>query len=120
MCNGSETGSYLRLIDFVYHSTLGLRVIKKKNFRLSARSENFRLSDRVVTARSASVSSRTIASCWSRFDASTWAAHAEKADEADTCVQKPTIRATTFCGRDAVLVTLRGTRHSVGHTHIQC
>jgi len=29
MCSGSETGSYLRLIDFVYHSTLGLRVIKK-------------------------------------------------------------------------------------------
>jgi len=23
-------GSYLRLIDFLYHSTLGLRVIKKK------------------------------------------------------------------------------------------
>ena len=23
-------GSYLRLIDFVYHSTLGLRVIQKK------------------------------------------------------------------------------------------
>ena len=30
MCSGSEAGSYLRLIDFVYHSTLGLRVIKKK------------------------------------------------------------------------------------------
>ena len=30
MCTGSEAGSYLRLIDFVYHSTLGLRVIKKK------------------------------------------------------------------------------------------
>jgi len=30
MCSGSETGSYLRLIYFVYHSTLGLRVIKKK------------------------------------------------------------------------------------------
>ena len=30
MCGGSEAGSYLRLIDFVYHSTLGLRVIKKK------------------------------------------------------------------------------------------
>ena len=30
MCRGSEAGSYLRLIDFVYHSTLGLRVIKKK------------------------------------------------------------------------------------------
>ena len=30
MCSGSEAGSYLRLIDFVYHSTLGLRVRKKK------------------------------------------------------------------------------------------
>ena len=30
MCSDSETGSYLRLIDFVYHSTLGWRVIKKK------------------------------------------------------------------------------------------
>jgi len=28
-----ETGSYLRLIDFVYHSTLGLRVIKKSRRR---------------------------------------------------------------------------------------
>jgi len=26
----SEAGSYLRLIDWVYHSTLGLRVIQKK------------------------------------------------------------------------------------------
>jgi len=30
MCSGSEAGSSLRLIDFVYHSTLGLRVMKKK------------------------------------------------------------------------------------------
>jgi len=30
MCSGSEADSYVRLIDFVYHSTLGLRVIKKK------------------------------------------------------------------------------------------
>ena len=30
MCSDSEAGSYLRLIDFVYHSTLGLRVIKKR------------------------------------------------------------------------------------------
>jgi len=30
MCSGSKAGSYLRLIDFVYHSTLGLRVMKKK------------------------------------------------------------------------------------------
>jgi len=30
MCSGSEAGSYLRLIDFAYHSTLGLRVIKMK------------------------------------------------------------------------------------------
>ena len=27
---GSEAGSYLRLIDCVYHSTLGLRVVKKR------------------------------------------------------------------------------------------
>ena len=33
MCSGSETGSYLRLIDFVYHSTLGFRVTKKKKGR---------------------------------------------------------------------------------------
>ena len=30
MCSGSEAGSYFRLIDLVYHLTLGLRVIKKK------------------------------------------------------------------------------------------
>ena len=30
MCSDSEEGSYLRLIDFLYHSTLGSRVIKKK------------------------------------------------------------------------------------------
>jgi len=35
MCSGSEADSYLRLIDFMYHSTLGLRVIeKKKKFNL--------------------------------------------------------------------------------------
>jgi len=30
MCSGSEAGAYFRLIDFVYHPTLGLRVLKKK------------------------------------------------------------------------------------------
>ena len=30
ICMGSEAGSYLRLIDFVYHSISGLRVIRKK------------------------------------------------------------------------------------------
>ena len=30
MCSGSEAGSYLRLTDFVYHSTSGLRVTKEK------------------------------------------------------------------------------------------
>ena len=30
VCCGSEAGSYLRPIDFVYHSTLGVRVIKNK------------------------------------------------------------------------------------------
>ena len=29
-CSGSEAGSLLRLMDFVYHSNLGLRVLKKK------------------------------------------------------------------------------------------
>ena len=33
MCSGSEAGSYLRPIDFVNHSTLGLRVIKKKRMK---------------------------------------------------------------------------------------
>ena len=37
MRSGSEAGSYLRLIDFVYHSTLGLRVIKKKEDSLGYR-----------------------------------------------------------------------------------
>ena len=30
LCSGSEAGSYVRLIDFVYHSTLGLKVMEKK------------------------------------------------------------------------------------------
>ena len=30
LCSSSEVGSYLRLTDFVYHSTLGLRVKRKK------------------------------------------------------------------------------------------
>ena len=34
MCIGSEVGSYFRLIDFVYHSTLGLRVTKKKKIKI--------------------------------------------------------------------------------------
>ena len=32
MCSGSEEGSYSRLIDCVYHSTLDLRVMKKKTW----------------------------------------------------------------------------------------
>ena len=31
MCSSSEAGPYLRLIDFENHSTVGLKVIKKKN-----------------------------------------------------------------------------------------
>ena len=38
MCSGSEAGSYLRLINFVYHSTLGLRVTKKKKGGTAVRS----------------------------------------------------------------------------------
>jgi len=33
MCSGSEAGSYLRLIDVVYHSTVGLRVIKRREIK---------------------------------------------------------------------------------------
>ena len=29
-CSGSEAGSYLRLVDFECHSTIGLRVIKEE------------------------------------------------------------------------------------------
>ena len=29
MCSGSETGPYLRLVDFAYYSTRGVRVIEK-------------------------------------------------------------------------------------------
>jgi len=36
MCSGSAAGSYLRLMDFVYHSTLGLRVIQKTLLRSEA------------------------------------------------------------------------------------
>ena len=34
MCSGSEAGPYLRLVDFVYHSTLGLKVMKRDKERL--------------------------------------------------------------------------------------
>ena len=37
MCSGSEAGSYLRRIDFVYHSTLGSRVIIKKMMKAHLR-----------------------------------------------------------------------------------
>jgi len=40
MCSGSEEGSYLRLIDFVYHSTLGWRVIKKKKKKTAVHGTN--------------------------------------------------------------------------------
>ena len=40
MCSGSEEGSRLRLIDFVYHSTLGLGVIIQKKKRIVALSHS--------------------------------------------------------------------------------
>jgi len=43
MCSGSEAGSYLRLIDYVHHSTLGLRVIKKKKKKIRSRAERKQL-----------------------------------------------------------------------------
>ena len=45
MCSGSEAVSYSRLINFVYHSTLGLRVIQKKSRRSPGESDfGFRVS----------------------------------------------------------------------------
>ena len=35
MFSGSEAGSYLRFIDFVYHSTLGVKVITKKKKKIT-------------------------------------------------------------------------------------
>ena len=37
MCSGSEAGSYLRLVDLMYHSTLGLRVMNKRRRTLRQR-----------------------------------------------------------------------------------
>ena len=37
MCSGSEAGLYFRLIDLVYHSTIGVRVINKKKVWVAAR-----------------------------------------------------------------------------------
>ena len=34
MCSGSEAGMYLRLIDSVCHSTLGVRVMTKRRAEL--------------------------------------------------------------------------------------
>ena len=36
LCSSSEAGSYVRLTDFVYHSTLGLRVMNKQKEESSA------------------------------------------------------------------------------------
>jgi len=48
MCSGSEAGSYLRLIDFVYLSILGLRVIKKKKKKKNRGKELFGACRRAV------------------------------------------------------------------------
>jgi hypothetical protein len=36
MCSVSEVGSYLRLKDFVYHSSLGLGVMKKRKKKMQS------------------------------------------------------------------------------------
>jgi len=42
-CSGSEASSYLRLIDFVYHSTLGLRVIEKEKKKKKDQLKGFKV-----------------------------------------------------------------------------
>jgi len=57
MCSGSEAGSYLRLIDFVYHSTLGVRVIKRERYQRPAiidREDEARVWEPLDAARDAS------------------------------------------------------------------
>ena len=49
MCSGSEAGSYLRFIDFVCHSTLGLSVIKKKKKTPNPPSETLHPNPYVLT-----------------------------------------------------------------------
>ena len=48
MCSGSEAGSYLRRIDFVYHSTLGLRVIKRRRRKATLKRSWWRLGAAVL------------------------------------------------------------------------
>ena len=50
MCSSSEAVSYVRLTDFVYYSTLGLRVIKQKR-----RERGFRFSRRRVRVQQSQI-----------------------------------------------------------------
>ena len=56
MCSGSEAGSYVRLIDFVYHSTLGLSVIKKRGVTMVRRRMAGGSSGKRLLSRSSAVS----------------------------------------------------------------
>ena len=51
MCSGSEACSYIRLIHFAYHSTLGLRVIKKRERGTEIQVEWLEAVPRRLTAR---------------------------------------------------------------------
>ena len=42
MCSGSEAGSYVRPIDFVCHSILGLRVMKKRREDASSKGNDLK------------------------------------------------------------------------------
>ena len=64
MCSGSEAGSYLRFIDFVYLSTLGLRVIKKKRRAFPTHAER-RTAQVTVTLRPYPEYSRANSYPWS-------------------------------------------------------
>ena len=56
MCSDSEAGSYLRLIDFVYPSTLGLKVTKqKKKFEVTVATSCSTIDDRCESCDFSSV-----------------------------------------------------------------
>jgi len=48
--HGSEAGSYLRLIDFVYYSTLGLRAIKKRRRLAGVHGETRRIQREFISS----------------------------------------------------------------------
>ena len=59
MCSGSEAGSYLRPTDFVYHSTLGLRVIKRERGKTGSPPLALNVASKMLTRKLPMISTAT-------------------------------------------------------------